>query len=43
MAIYPYHSTTIINKDVSTASSFKAGMALIVDSNGRAIKADSQQ
>lgn len=43
MAIYPYHSTTIINKDVTSASSFKAGMALITDSNGRAIKADSQQ
>ena len=43
MAIYPYYSTTIINKDVLTASSFKAGMALITDSNGRAIKADSQQ
>lgn len=43
MAIYPQHSTTIINKDVLTASTFKAGMALIVNSNGRAIKADSQQ
>jgi len=43
MAIYPYYSTTTINKDVLTASSFKAGMALIMDSNGRAIKADSQQ
>lgn len=43
MAIYPYHSTTIINKDVLTASSFKAGMVLIIDSDGRAIKADSQQ
>jgi hypothetical protein len=42
MAIFPYHSTTIINKDVLTASTFKAGMALIMDSNGRAIKADSQ-
>jgi hypothetical protein len=43
MAIYPYYSTTTINKDVLSASSFKAGMALITDSNGRAIKADSQQ
>jgi hypothetical protein len=43
MAIYPYYSTTTINKDVLSASSFKAGMALIMDSNGRAIKADSQQ
>lgn len=42
MAIFPYHSTTIINKDVLSGSSFKAGMALIMDSNGRAIKADSQ-
>lgn len=43
MAIYPYHSNTIINKDVLPGSTFKAGMALIMDSNGRAIKADSQQ
>jgi len=42
MAIYPLHTSTIINKDVLTASTFKAGMALIMDSNGRAIKADSQ-
>jgi hypothetical protein len=42
MAIYPYFSTTIINKDVLINSSFKAGMALVLDSNGRAIKADSQ-
>jgi hypothetical protein len=42
MAIYPYFSTTIINKDVLTNSSFKAGMALIMNSNGMAIKADSQ-
>jgi hypothetical protein len=42
MAIFPLYSTTIINKDVLTASPFKAGMAIIMDSNGRAIKADSQ-
>ena len=42
MAIYPYFSTTIINKDVLTNSSFKAGMALVMNSNGIAIKADSQ-
>ena len=42
MAIYPYFSTTIINKDVLTNSSFKAGMALVMNSNGMAIKADSQ-
>ena len=42
MAIYPYFSTTIINKDVLTNSSFKAGMALVLNSNGMAIKADSQ-
>jgi hypothetical protein len=42
MAIYPYFSTTIINKDVLINSSFKAGMALVLDNNGRAIKADSQ-
>jgi hypothetical protein len=33
MAIYPYFSTTIINKDVLTNSSFKAGMTLVLDSN----------
>lgn len=43
MAIYPLHTTTIINKDVLINSPFKAGMALILDTNGRAIKADSQQ
>jgi hypothetical protein len=42
MAIYPYFSTTIINKDVLINSSFKAGMALVLDNSGRAIKADSQ-
>jgi hypothetical protein len=42
MAIFPLYSTTIINKDVLTASPFKAGMAIIMDPNGRAIKADSQ-
>lgn len=43
MAIYPLHTTTIINEDVLISSPFKAGMALMLDSNGRAIKADSQQ
>jgi len=43
MAIYPLHTSTIITKDVLINSPFKAGMALIIDSNGRAIKADSQQ
>ena len=43
MAIYPLHTSTIITKDVLINSPFKAGMALILDTNGRAIKADSQQ
>jgi hypothetical protein len=43
MAIFPLHTTTIITKDVLINSPFKAGMALIIDSNGRAVKADSQQ
>ena len=43
MAIYPLHTSTIITKDVLINSPFKAGMALVIDSNGRAIKADSQQ
>jgi hypothetical protein len=43
MAIYPLHTTTIITKDVLINSPFKAGMALILDTSGRAIKADSQQ
>ena len=42
MAIYPLLYTAPINADVLKLSSFKAGMALIKDSNGRAIKADSQ-
>ncbi len=42
MAIYPLLYTAPINSDVLKLSSFKAGMALIKDSNNRAIKADSQ-
>lgn len=43
MAIYPVHSNYIIDVDIITTTSFKAGMALIRDDNGRAIPADSQQ
>ena len=43
MAIYPWHSTNIKNVDVLIGSNFQAGMALWTDSNGRAVKADSQQ
>ena len=42
MAIHPLLYAAPINVDVLKLSSFKAGMALIKDSNGRAIKADSQ-
>ena len=42
MAIFPLYYTSIINADVITTSTFQAGMALIKDTNGRAIKADSQ-
>jgi len=42
MAIYPLLTSSIINVDVLKASSFKAGMVLIKDSNNRAIKADNQ-
>lgn len=43
MAIYPVHSNYIVDVDIITTTSFKAGMALIRDDNGRAIPADSQQ
>jgi hypothetical protein len=43
MAIYPVQSNYIIDVDIITTTSFKAGMALIRDDNGRAIPADSQQ
>lgn len=42
MAIYPLLTSSIINVDVLKASSFKAGMVLIKDSNNIAIKADNQ-
>ena len=42
MAIYPLLTSSIINVDVLKASSFKAGMVLVKDSNNRAIKADNQ-
>ena len=43
MAIYPVHSNYIVDVDIITTTSFKSGMALIRDDNGRAIPADSQQ
>jgi hypothetical protein len=43
MAIYPTQSNYIVDVDIITTSSFKAGMALMRDDNGRAIPADSQQ
>ena len=43
MAIYPTQSNYIVDVDIITTTSFKAGMALMRDDNGRAIPADSQQ
>ena len=42
MAIYPYTNTYVINKDAVAGSQFKAGMILMLNSDGKAIPADSQ-
>ena len=42
MAIYPYTNTYVINKDAVAGSSFKAGMILMMNADGKAIPADSQ-
>jgi hypothetical protein len=42
MAIYPYTNTYVINKDAVAGSSFKAGMVLMMNSDGKAVPADSQ-
>jgi hypothetical protein len=42
MAIYPYTNTYVINKEAVAGSQFKAGMVLIMNSEGKAIPADSQ-
>jgi len=42
MAIYPYTNTYVINKDVVAGSTFKAGMVLMLNSDGKAVPADSQ-
>lgn len=41
MAIYPVQSNYIIDVDIITTTSFKAGMVLMRDDNGRAIPADN--
>jgi len=41
MAIYPTQSNYIIDVDIITTTSFKAGMVLMRDDNGRAIPADN--
>ena len=41
MAIYPLQSNYIIDVDIITTTSFKAGMVLMRDDNGRAIPADN--
>jgi hypothetical protein len=42
MAIYPYTNTYVINKDAVAGSQFKAGMVLMMNSDGKAVPADSQ-
>jgi hypothetical protein len=42
MAIYPYTNTYVINKDAVAGSSFKAGMILMMNADGKAVPADSQ-
>jgi len=42
MAIYPYTNTYVINKDAVAGSSFKAGMVLMMNADGKAVPADSQ-
>jgi hypothetical protein len=42
MAIYPYTNTYVINKDAVSGSSFKAGMVLMMNADGKAVPADSQ-
>jgi hypothetical protein len=41
MAIYPTQSNYVIDVDIITTTSFKAGMVLMRDDNGRAIPADN--
>ena len=41
MAIYPVQSNYVIDVDIITTTSFKAGMVLMRDDNGRAIPADN--
>ncbi len=43
MAIFPVRSNYVIDVDAFTSASYKAGMAIVRDDNGRAIVADSQQ
>jgi hypothetical protein len=42
MAIYPYTNTYVINKDAVAGSSFKAGMILMMNADGKAVPANSQ-
>jgi hypothetical protein len=42
MAIYPYTNTYVINKDAVAGSQFKAGMVLMMNTDGKAVPADSQ-
>ena len=42
MAIYPYTNTYVINKDAVAGSSFKAGMILMMNADGKVVPADSQ-
>jgi len=40
MAIFPIYNKHVVNYPVNVSDSFASGMALVIDSNGNAIKAD---
>jgi hypothetical protein len=40
MAIFPIHNKHVVNYSVNASDNFTSGMALVIDSNGNAIKAD---
>lgn len=42
MAIFTVTSNAVENVDIMISTSFKAGMALMRDDNGRGVPADSQ-
>ena len=42
MAIFPFSNAYVINKDAVVGSSFKAGMVLMINSDGKVVAADPQ-